>query len=104
MVRPPALKWERVDPVNRLAYIVRQHFCDLMEPHKKSPGKVFRSHQGGHRNFLYLNAKVTACGLDPLKGPPRGERVVIAALSPFMDIVSCVVTHRGDVASPLYRD
>ena len=84
-----ALKWERVDLANRLAYIetskngdsrtvkLRQDLCDLIEPYKRTSGKAFRFHQGGHRNFLYLNAKVTACGLPLVKRPKRGQRMVI---------------------------
>ncbi|MBV9984997.1 site-specific integrase, partial [Bradyrhizobium sp.] len=84
-----ALKWERVDLGQRLAYIetsknddprtvkLRQELCDLLEPHRKAAGKVFRFHQGGHRNFLFLNSKVTACGLPAVKRPKRGERMEI---------------------------
>jgi integrase len=43
----------------------------------KAAGKVFRFHQGGHRNFLFLNAKVTACGLPAVKRPARGQRMAI---------------------------
>jgi integrase len=42
----------------------------------KAAGRVFRFHQGGHRNFLFLNAKVTACGLPPVKRPKRGEKQI----------------------------
>ena len=38
---------------------------------------MFRFHQGGHRNFLFLNAKVTACGLPPIQRPKRKQRMVI---------------------------
>jgi integrase len=84
-----ALKWERVSLDDRLAYIetsknddprtakLTQELCDLLEPHKKAAGRVFRFHQGGHRNFIFLNAKVTACGLPPVKRPKRGERMHI---------------------------
>src|SRR5207237_8115920 len=43
----------------------------------KPAGRVFRFHQGGHRNFLFLNAKVTACGLPPVKRPLPGQRMMI---------------------------
>lgn len=43
----------------------------------KPAGRVFRFHQGGHRNFLFLNAKVTACGLPPVPRPkPREKQIV----------------------------
>ncbi|MGA7809662.1 tyrosine-type recombinase/integrase [Bradyrhizobium sp.] len=84
-----ALRWERVSLDDRTAYIEKsknddprtvkltQELCDLLEPHRKAAGKVFRFHQGGHRNFIFLNAKVTACGLPPVKRPKRGERMKI---------------------------
>jgi integrase len=43
----------------------------------KAAGRVFRFHQGGHRNFLFLNAKVTACGLPPVARPKRGEKQIV---------------------------
>jgi integrase len=84
-----ALNWERVALDERLAYIetsknddprtvkLTQALCDLLAPHRKTAGKVFRFHQGGHRNFIFLNAKVTACGLAPVKRPKPGDRMVI---------------------------
>jgi integrase len=81
-----ALKWENIDLGLRLAYIetsknddprslkLRQDLCDQLEPHRKAAGKVFRFKQGGHRNFIFLNAKVAACGLPPVKRPKPGER------------------------------
>jgi integrase len=84
-----ALKWERVDLGERTAYIetsknddprtvrLRPEICDLLEPHKKPSGKVFRFHQGGHRNFIFLNAKVTACGLPAVQRPKRKQRMAI---------------------------
>lgn len=84
-----ALKWERVDLGQRMAYIelsknddprsvlLTPHLCALLKPHKRASGKVFRFHQGGHRNFLFLNAKVTACGLPAVKRPRQGERMAI---------------------------
>jgi len=84
-----ALKWENVDLGQRQAYIetsknddprsmkLRQDVCDLMEPHRKAAGKVFRFKQGGYRNFIFLNAKVTACGLAPVKRPARGGKQVV---------------------------
>jgi integrase len=84
-----ALKWEQVDLDNRLAYIetsknddprtvrLRDEVCQRLEPYRKAAGKVFRFHQGGYRNFLFLNAKVTACGLPPVQRPKRKQRMVI---------------------------
>jgi integrase len=84
-----ALKWEQVDLDNRLAYIetsknddprtvkLRDEVCQRLEPYKKVSGKVFRFHQGGHRNFLFLNAKVTACGLPAIQRPKPKQRMVI---------------------------
>jgi integrase len=43
----------------------------------KAAGRVFRFRQGGHRNFIFLNAKVTACGLPAVVRPKRKEKMVI---------------------------
>jgi integrase len=43
----------------------------------KPAGRVFRFHQGGHRNFIFLNAKVTACGLPAVQRPKLKQRMVI---------------------------
>ena len=84
-----ALKWERVDLGQRLAYIetsknedprttkLTAELVALLEPHRKASGRVFRFKQGGHRNFIFLNAKLAACGLTPLKRPRAGERLEI---------------------------
>ncbi len=84
-----ALKWENVDLAQRVAYLetsknddprsmrLRQNVCDLLAPHSKPAGRVFRFKQGGHRNFILLNAKVTACGLEPVKRPRPGEKMLI---------------------------
>lgn len=84
-----ALDWERVALDDRLAYIEKSknddprtvqmtpELCALLEPHRKPAGRVFRFHQGGHRNFIFLNAKVAACGLGPVKRPKPGERMKI---------------------------
>lgn len=84
-----ALKWENVDLEQRQAYIetsknddprsmrLRPDVCTLLEPHRKAAGRVFRFRQGGHRNFIFLNAKVTACGLPAVARPKRGERIDI---------------------------
>jgi integrase len=84
-----ALKWERVSLDERLAYIetsknedprtVKLTAGTLRPPGaaQKPAGKVFRFHQGGHRNFIFLNAKVTACGLPAIKGRSAGQRMVI---------------------------
>lgn len=84
-----ALKWENVDLSQRLAYIetsknedprsmrLRQDVCGLLQPHKRISGKVFRFKQGGHRNFIFLNAKVTACGLPPVKRPGRHQKQIV---------------------------
>jgi integrase len=83
-----ALKWETVSVDRREAYIetskndeprtvrLTQDALDALGP-VKTAGGVFRFHQGGHRNFLFLNAKVTACGLPPVKRPRPGQRMVI---------------------------
>lgn len=83
-----ALKWETISIERCEAYIERSKNDDprtvrlnqaaivALGP-KKPSGRVFRFHQGGHRNFLFLNAKVTACGLPPVQRPKRGERMVI---------------------------
>lgn len=84
-----ALKWENVSLEDRLAYIeksknddprtvkLRAELCDLLRPHRKACGRVFRFKQGGHRNFLFLNAKVSACGLPAIKRPPRGKHMAV---------------------------
>jgi integrase len=84
-----ALKWENVDLAQRLAYIetsknddprsmkLRQNVCDLLAPHSNAAGRVFRFKQGGYRNFIFLNAKVTACGLAPVARPRPGEKMVV---------------------------
>lgn len=84
-----ALTWERVSLDERLAYIetsknddprtvkLTEELCETLAPHRKAAGKVFRFHQGGHRNFLFLNAKVTACGLPAVKRPKRGQRQAV---------------------------
>lgn len=84
-----ALDWRNVNIEQRTAYIetsknedprtakMTPELCDLLAPHKKPSGKVFRFHQGGHRNFIFLNAKVTACGLPAVPRPPKGEKQVI---------------------------
>ncbi len=83
-----ALKWENIS--------MREHWEAYIETSKngdartvrltpdaiaslgpvKASGRVFRFRQGGHRNFLFLNAKVTACGLPPVKRPKRGEKQI----------------------------
>lgn len=86
-----ALKWENVDLTQRLAYIetskndqprsmkLRANVCELLEPHREASGRVFRFRQGGHRNLLFLNAKLTACGLAALPRPRPGEKLAIPA-------------------------
>jgi integrase len=83
-----ALKWETVSLERCEAYIetsknddprtvrLTQDAIAALGPAKPA-GRVFRFHQGGHRNFLFLNAKVTACGLPAVKRPKHGERMVI---------------------------
>jgi integrase len=63
-----ALKWENVDLAQRMAFIetsknddprsmkLRQDLCDLLDPHRKASGRVFRFTQGGHRNFIFLKS------------------------------------------------
>jgi integrase len=81
-----ALKWENVDLDQRLAYIetsknddprsmkLREDLCEAAQTAQEAAGRVFRFKQGGHRNFIFLNAKVTACGLPAVKRPMPGER------------------------------
>jgi len=81
-----ALKWETVSLDRREAYIETSKNDDprtvrltadavaSLGPTKTS-GRVFRFHQGGHRNFLFLNAKVTACGLPAISRPKPGELI-----------------------------
>jgi integrase len=83
-----ALKWETISVDRREAYIetsknddprtvrLNQDAIAALGPIKAS-GRVYRFHQGGHRNFLFLNAKVTACGLTAIPRPKRGERMRI---------------------------
>src|SRR5216684_7536949 len=82
-----ALKWENISIERREAYVETSKNDDprtvrltldalaALGPVKAS-GRVFRFRQGGHRNFLFLNAKVTACGLPPVKRPKRGEKQI----------------------------
>lgn len=84
-----ALHWEHFNAEKRTVYIVDSKNDDprtvllnddayaALLPHAKQAGKMFRFHQGGHRNFLFLNAKVTACGLPAVKRPKRGQRMHI---------------------------
>jgi integrase len=83
-----AMKWENVSADRNEVYIETSKNDDPRTVkltkdslpalgQAKAAGRVFRFHQGGHRNFLFLNAKVTACGLPPVKRPKRGERMII---------------------------
>jgi integrase len=84
-----ALDWMRVDLEHRTAYVetsknddprtvrLTDEVCRRLEPYRKPSGRVFRFHQGGHRNFLFLNSKVTAAGLPAIQRPKRKERMVI---------------------------
>ena len=102
-----ALKWERVSLDDRTAYIetsknddprtvrLTEELCSLLEPHRKAAGKVFRFHQGGHRNFIFLNAKVTACGTGCAAEAWRADGD--PALSLFVGDVPHVLSHLGDV-------
>lgn len=79
-----SLKWETVSLDRSEAYIETSKNDDprtvrltedavaALGPVKPA-GRVFRFRQGGHRNFLFLNAKVTACGLPPVLRPKPGE-------------------------------
>jgi integrase len=69
----------------------------------KTAGRVFRFRQGGHRNFLFLNAKVTACGLPPVKRPKRKQRMVIPDAPAVMGDVPHLLPHLGDVVSKVWR-
>jgi len=83
-----ALRWETISLDRREAYLVKTKNNDprtvrlttdamaSLGPTRAS-GRVFRFRQGGHRNFLFLNAKVTACGLPAIPRPKRGQRMVI---------------------------
>lgn len=84
-----ALRWERVDLEERLAYFetsknddprtskLTEQIVDLLKPHRQASGRVFRFKQGGHRNFIFLNAKVAAAGLKAIPRPKRGQRLEI---------------------------
>jgi len=83
-----ALKWETISLERCEAYIETSKNDDPRTVRLtqdaiaalgcvKPAGRVFRFHQGGHRNFLFLNAKVTACGLPPVKRPKHGQRMEI---------------------------
>jgi integrase len=83
-----ALKWENISIERREAYLETSKNDDprtvrltkdavaALGPIRPT-GRVFRFRQGGHRNFLFLNAKVTASGLPAVKRPRRGERMII---------------------------
>jgi integrase len=83
-----ALKWENISIERREAYIETSKNDDprtvkltedaiaSLGPVKPS-GRVFRFRQGGHRNFLFLNVKVTACGLPPVQRPKRRQKQVV---------------------------
>jgi integrase len=83
-----ALKWETISLERCEAYIETSKNDDprtvrlttdaiaalgLVRP----AGRVFRFRQGGHRNFIFLNTKVTACGLPAVKRPKRGQRMAV---------------------------
>jgi len=83
-----ALKWETISLDRHEAYIETSKNDDprtvRLNPDAlaslgptKASGRVFRFHQGGHRNFLFLNAKVTACGLPAVPRPKPGQRMKI---------------------------
>jgi integrase len=83
-----ALKWETVSIDRAEAYLETSKNDDprtvRLNPDAlaslgpaKTSGRVFRFHQGGHRNFLFLNAKVTACGLAAVPRPKPGQRMKI---------------------------
>jgi integrase len=82
------LRWETVSVERREVYIETSKNGDARSVrlnadalaslgHAKASGRVFRFHQGGHRNFLFLNAKVTACGLPAIPRPRPGTRMKI---------------------------
>lgn len=83
-----ALRWETVSVDRSEAYIERSKNDDprtvRLTPAAlaslgpvRTGGRVFRFRQGGYRNFLFLNAKVTACGLPPVMRPAPGEHIDI---------------------------
>jgi integrase len=109
-----ALKWEQVALDQRLAYIetsknddprtvkLTQELCDLLEPHRKAAGKVFRFHQGAPE------LPVPECqghGLRPAgrqapsPAPAHGD----PALSAVMGDLPHVLPHVGDVDAALWR-
>jgi integrase len=83
-----ALKWETISLERSEAYIeisknddprtvrLTKDALASLGPAKTS-GRVFRFRQGGHRNFIFLNAKVTACGLPPVARPKRGQKQIV---------------------------
>jgi integrase len=83
-----SLKWENIGIEHREAYIETSKNGDprtvrltkdaiaALGP-VNGVGRVYRFRQGGHRNFLFLNAKVTACGLPAVKRPKRGQRMMV---------------------------
>ncbi len=84
-----ALQWENVNLPERTASVInskngnpremklRPEIVEALTPHKRTEGKVFRFKQGGRRNFLFLNAKVAACGLPLVKRPARGKKMIV---------------------------
>lgn len=84
-----AMRWENVNLAESTASVInskngnpremklRPEIVEALTPHKQIEGKVFRFKQGGHRNFLFLNAKVTACGLPAVKRPARGKKQIV---------------------------
>lgn len=83
------LRWENVSLDEATASVInskngkpremklRPEIVEALTPHKLTEGKVFRFRQGGHRNFIFLNAKVTACGLPAVKRPARGKKQIV---------------------------
>ncbi len=84
-----AMRWENVNLAEATASVInskngnpremklRPEIVETLTPHKQTEGRVFRFKQGGHRNFLFLNAKVTACGLPAVKRPARGKKQIV---------------------------
>lgn len=86
-----ALKWENVDLGQRLAFIetsknedprsmkLRPDLCALLEPLAQPSGRVFRLRHGGHRNRIFLNAKLAACGLAAIPRTKPGTKQIVPA-------------------------
>lgn len=85
-----ALTWEYVG--DGAAYIVtskngdartallRTDLREALEAHRRSAGRVFRFHQGGHLKELLKRSTLAACGLPP---PSRWQKGIKRRLPPY---------------------